>query len=800
MTHISKPNVLAPKEEKIKPSYGLQWGRYIVSKSVSTDFSYFNSRRQRIKNARSYAQGNQSNELYKQLYNAVGDETMRNLDFTPLGVGAKFVNSLCDDILGDEMNFRLRAIDATSQSQRKEERNRVLGNFYDKDFIEEMSKKTGINIAEGEFIPETLEEVELYMNIGYKQGVEIAMQEAIKYTFKVNDYDDEVRRLLLLDLINAGRAAAYCNVHPTQGIIQEYVDIENFVSSEAVNPNGKDLEWAGQLKWISVSQLRIMSRGEISEKQLEEIANKYKSRYGNQSFYQDYYSNNQNTESYGQYQYSYDSYIIPMLGFAVKVSDKDKQEVVNRKGVEIRYRKKDTYKNDKAKVIEDVYENVYEGYHIVDTDVVFGWGQQKNIIRPNKNFHKAILPYVTYAPQYYNETSKSLTEQVIPIINQINIAYLRLQDAMIKAKLNTTSINIEAWTDVAMGGKDWTPLELQDVWQATDIAYHRGHDDEGNYLQDPVKVQAHAIQLSPFIEVINFQMSLLRQILGFTREREGVTNTKQLVGTTEIAIEASRNSTKFLEHGLNAITKQVAQITAYKIQGLKKDNKYYKVYEEAIGSADMAVISTMQELSLATFSIFIDLKPSNEETLALERDIQTSVSQKELRVEDGAMIRQIAKQSGINAAYQYMSVRRKRYIAEQQKQLQQQKQMEAQYQIQVQQQAQQAKAQEIQAENQRELQKIQGEIEKLKTEYQLKGQLSEQEFYQDAQLEGVSVKKDMGKEKFRQDRMDERALKTAKYNAQSKQETDKVKAGKKKEVDEDEIGESKGLKLDELID
>ena len=89
-----KPNPLASKAEKSEDSYGLAYGKYIQSKAIGSDYQYFQKRRDRIKEARAFAQGDQENTLYKQIYNATGDTSPQNLDWTPLGIGAKFVSSL----------------------------------------------------------------------------------------------------------------------------------------------------------------------------------------------------------------------------------------------------------------------------------------------------------------------------------------------------------------------------------------------------------------------------------------------------------------------------------------------------------------------------------------------------------------------------------------------------------------------------------------------------------------------------------------------------------------------------------
>lgn len=793
---FAKPDLLAPQSEKKKPSYGLAFGKYIVGKSVGEDFGYWRSKRDKIRECRAYMQGNQSNEKYKQRFNATGDTSPHNLDWTPLGIGAKFTNALVDDIL-TEFDVKIKAIDAASMSKRRKKRNELLGNLYDKDFIEEFKEKSKIDIAEDEIIPESLEEVDLHMNINFKQSVEIAMQEAIKYTFFLNDYPDEVRRLMAYDIIAGGFCVGKDYLDPTKGIKTEHVDIEDFVYSDTNSLTGGDLSWAGEIKWLSIADIRRKANGDITEEQLKKIADKYRSRYGNETFYGDYYTQQQNTSDYSHFR-QYDNCVIPTLNFSVKTVDTENIKIVKNGNKERRYIVDDDYKLPKkannVSLEKDTFENVYSGIHVIGTDYIFNWGQETNISRPQDDLGKVNFPYKVYRPQYYNNDNNSVMRQIMPMIDQVNLAYLRMQQVIIKSRPQTTIYNLDALNDITMGGKDWEPLDLIDLIQADGTGVVRGRDDEGNYIQDPVREFTHQINIEPYIGAINFNIQLIREVLGFTPEREGQTERDQLVGNIEVALQGSRNATQYISNCIDNVTKRFAESIAMRVQDFDKESKFYEIYKEAIGMADMTVIDAMDDIPLASFGIFVDTGVSNEDKVTLEQSLQASINQKELRPEDAAMIREIAKSSGINAAYQYMVIRRKKYMQEQQQMMMMQEQQKSQMQMQAQQMQAQMKQQEIAAEAELEKLKAQLEMQTKGTlqreEYQLKAQLSEQEFYQNMQIEQIEEGGQFNREEYKQNRMDSRVKKSATYNAQQKQEIEKMKEGKQKEIKEENIGET----------
>lgn len=805
ITPSIKPNPLASREEKLQDSYGVAFGKYIQSKTIGSDFEYYRKRRDRIREARAYAQGDQSNERYKQIYNATGDSSPMNLDWTPLGIGSKFVSSLVSDIMGD-FDFQVKAIDPTSMSKRKDEKAKVLANFYNKDFIEEVKEVAGIDIAEEEFVPESMEEVELHMGITYKQSVEIAMKQIIQYNLELSDYPEEIRELILTDLITAGLGSAKVYLDPNYGIRVRYVDVENFLFSESNSPNNKDPQWAGEMRWMSIGDIRRLSKGKFSEEQLKDIAKTHEGRWGNDTFYNDYYSNYNNSNNPQIDGYFYDNLVVPVLDFCFKTTDVDKIKTTRSKAGERKYLKKDTYKPSEGSknvtVEDDVYECVYEGMYILGTEHIFGYGLMRNMVRPHGSLSKVELPYKTYAPKFYNMTNKSLVELIRPMIDQINIAHLKMQNVIARSHPEVTVIDIEGWLELSMGGKKWNPLQLQDIFDTTGIVYTKSRTKDGQFVPNPVQTYANKVNFDPYINVINYEMQLIREVLGFTPEREGVTQSKQLVGTMELSIASSRNATKFIENAMNQITKGVCMDVAWRIQDLPKSSKFWKTYEEAIGAADMAIIDSMGDIPLADFGIFINPTPTQEERMMLAQSIEREITQGNLRSEDALMLNKLARTAGVDTAYQYMIVRRKKYQKEQMQMAEVQKMQEQQRQIAMQQMAAQAKQAEQQGEAQlvqiKNAAEMEREISVLREKYNLEGLLEDKKFQYDAILKGVADEGQMAKEKYKEDRKDDRTKMQAKLTAKQQQEVSKVRKGDKDKVDTEEI-ETSETNLEDLL-
>ena len=118
-------------------------------------------------------------------------------------------------------------------------------------------------------IPESEEELELHMQLSYKQSVEIAEEEAISTVFAQNKYD-LIRSRLNMDLTVCGIAASKTNFNTANGITVDYVDPAYMVYSYTEDPNFEDIYYVGEVKSITIPELK-KEFPNISNEELERI-------------------------------------------------------------------------------------------------------------------------------------------------------------------------------------------------------------------------------------------------------------------------------------------------------------------------------------------------------------------------------------------------------------------------------------------------------------------------------------------------------------------------------------------------
>ena len=104
-------------------------------------------------------------------------------------------------------------------------------------------------------LPQTKEELELHMQLSYKQSIEIAEEEAISTTLAKNRWELTKRRLNE-DLVVCGIACAKTNFNKSNGITIDYVDPAHVIYSYTEDPNFEDIYYVGEVKSITIPELK----------------------------------------------------------------------------------------------------------------------------------------------------------------------------------------------------------------------------------------------------------------------------------------------------------------------------------------------------------------------------------------------------------------------------------------------------------------------------------------------------------------------------------------------------------------
>lgn len=804
------PDPLAPAEIKKSPEYGLKFAKAIMDQwgNMDAENSLLRKRHNVFNRNKLYANGTQDTTIYTQLLTSLdpnnGDGSFLNLDFTPVPILPKFVRIVVNKILSKKPYPNLEAVDPLSSSEKDMQRRKIEMQIKAKEKTSAIAEKLGQGDAKTKNIPETLEEAEIFADNNIKSSGEIAAQIATSMTLEWNDFDDSVYRRAVLDLVRYGMGVVKRSNDPNYGISTEYVDPDKFIHSYTEDPNFNDLIYAGNIKTISISELRRISAGQLEEEDLEEIAKSTARKKGHDMTG---FSRTKYDEHMQRYRYGYDEYMVDILDFEFKSVNcmyyESKESKYGNIGF---YFKGDNYKKPENSVFErevSKMENevVYGGTYIINSKKVINYCLKTNMPKNIHDLSRVNLSYSVVATNLVDMIPKSMVDSCIGFADQLQLTHLKIQQAIAKAKPDGLIIDIEGLENVQLGkGGELQPLDLQDIYEQTGVFYYRSKNPEGGFQNPPIREIGNSIRnINEFIALYNHYLRLIRDTTGINEMMDGSTpKGETLVGVQQQAIAAGNNAIYDITNASMVLFKKVSADIVKCLQVIPRESILYKAYENAIGKENSAMITSFSNLPLYNFGVTVRKEMEDQERTILEQNIQISLAQKELDIEDAIAIRQLRD---INQAERLLVVRRKKRMAMNQQMAMQNSQMQAQIQQQSAMAASQARMQELQMQA-----KIESQMLQIKTQMDLQVKAAEHEMRKEIEmlkaqaLLGMKSDEKEFKEKLevlkedRKDvRVDKQAAKQSKLISQRKGER-----GELPEVENDENTQEGGL--DQIID
>jgi len=762
------PNPLESREVKEGKEYGIRYAKAILSQwgSMSENQSLVKKRSQIFHKNRKYANGTQDTTIYRQLLTSLdpsnGDGSMLNLDFSPVPILPKFVRIVVNKILSKDPYPNLEAIDPLSRADKDDKKVYIQALVEEKETVEsarEIGIDTGVDPSK---IPDTPEELEIFMGTSIKTDAEVAAQLATEMTLEWNDFNDSIYRRCVEDLVNVGLAVTKRDNDPNYGITEKYVDPISFIHSFTEDPNMNDIVYCGYVRKMTIQELKRIAGDQFTEDEYKKIAMTVRNRYGNSSSKLDsrYYDKNIQRYSYG-----YDEYTIEVLDFEYKSTDEvffeDKETRFGNRGF---YYKGFSYKEPKNSVYERKpsamnIETLWGGRYIIGTDKMFDYGMKNNVPRNVHDISKCRFSFSFASVNIRRMIPKSMTGQVIGFADMLQITHLKLQQSIAKAKPDGLIIDIEGLENVQLGkGGELQPLEIQDIYEQTGVFYYRSKNPDGGFQNPPIREIGNSIRnINELIGLYNHYLRMIRDSTGINEVMDGSTpKGDQLVGVRQQAMQAGNNAIYGIENASMVLYKKVCQDIVRSLQILPAKSIIYQAYEKAIGKTNMKVISSFKNLPMYNFGVVVTKEMDDMDRAYLEQNIQVSLAQKELDLEDAIAIRNL---KDVNQAERLLVVRRKKRI----KTLQESAAANSQAQAQANVQSMQAKAQadaqmeQLKAQNEAQLEQLKAQLEaqrmqmRHEMEKELKGmelQMAQMKMQQDQQFrEGLEMKKDDRKDK-----------------------------------------------------
>jgi hypothetical protein len=750
------PSQFVSDSEKSTDEFGLQIGQAIQYEWFRRDGSscrYYN-RWGEFNRLRLYARGEQPTGKYKNELAVDGDLSYLNLDWSIVPILPKFVDIIVNGMQDREFEPKAYAQDAMSQSRRSKYQQMVEGQMLAKPMLETIQQKTGVNpfTVSPEELPNSDEELKLYMQLNYKPAIEIAEEEAISTLFESNKYDD-IRKQIDYDLTVLGMSVAKHEFQAGDGVKINYVDPANIVHSYTEDPHFKDCFYWGEIKTVPITEL-VKIDTSLTNEDLEEI-----SQYS-QSWY-DYY----NTAQYYQNDIFYKD-TATLMYFNYKTTKKVvyKRKVKDNGNVSM-IEKDDTFNPPAEMQEEGNFEKVsktidvwYEGVMVMGTNIILKWDLMENMVRPQSATQHAIPNYVAVAPRMYKGVIESQLRRMIPFADLIQITHLKLQQVIARVVPDGVFIDADGLNEVDLGtGNAYNPEDALRLYFQTGSVIGRSYTQEGDYNQGKVPIKelqssSGSSKTQMLLANYNHYLNQIRTVTGLNEARDGsMPDPNALVGLQKMAALNSNVATRHILDGSLYIYKSLAEAMTYRIADILQYADFKDEFINQIGKYNVSILNDINDLYIYDFGIFIELSPDEEQRQMLEQNIQMALSKGDINLEDAIDIREL---KNMKLANQLLKLKRVSKQDREEKMAMQQQAMQSQQQIQSQQMAAQVAQQKLQMETQAKMQFKQAdiafEIEKMKAEADLKSRLMQQEFDLNIQLRAMDAQALQGREDQRE--------------------------------------------------
>ena len=753
----SFPNQVVPDAEKATLEYGLAVGRAIEGEwfrnyrggagmsGYAVNYNHYHT-------LRLYARGEQPVQKYKDELAIDGDLSYLNLDWKPVPVLSKFVDIVVNGIADRSYEINAYAQDPVCSRQRTAYARGLMTDIVAKDFLKEAKNVLnvdGFNSANPDAAPQDKEELAVHLQMDFKQSVEVAEEEVINTILDKNKYD-LTRQRVCYDLTVLGIGALKTRWDRARGVVVEYVDPATLVYSYTEDPNFENLYYAGEVKSVSLQDLKTQFPG-LTNEEMETIQ-KYP---GNAEYLRNYNGRN-------------DDLTVQVLYFEYKTySDQVFKIKKNAYGLEKALEKPDTFNpepNDNFERVSRTIETLYTGAKVLGHPMMMQWKLSENMTRPTADTNKVYLNYAVCAPRMYKGRIESLVSRVTGFADMIQLTHLKIQQVLARVVPDGVFLDVDGLAEVDLGnGTNYNPREALNMYFQTGSIVGRSSTVDGDPNRGKVPIQelqsgSGGAKIQSLIQTYQYYLQMIRDVTGLNEARDGSMPDKQsLVGLQKLAAANSNVATRHILQAQLFLTLRACENVSLRVADSLKFPLTRNALENSISQYNVGTLDELVNLNTHDFGIFLNLEPDEEQKAKLEENIQVALKAGQIDLEDAIDVREVRN---IQLANRFLKYRRKKKAEAAQQAAQANIQAQAKANQETAEKAAMVEMQKQQALAETQVQieqaKSQFEIQRLQTEAQLKQQLLEVSFGHNVQLEQLKIDRDTTREREIEDRKDKR--------------------------------------------
>jgi len=579
-----------------------------------------------------YGRGMQPVEKYKRQINR---KDFKGVDGKKMGlvniswdlhqVYRKFREILIDRVMSVEHEPGIVAIDKPSLRKKNmaAANDRFAAMTESKSFYQQVGKTPeGVN---DEIMGMTPTDVDVLEQLGgYQTLAEITLRECVQASLQFSNYDPELKRPLIENLIDIGFCATTAVHDPVTGKqMVEYVDPATLILPRSQYDDGRDIDYFGRIQSMSISALRQQSGDDLTEEQILHIAKLYRNQGGNGHMDIDFGGNDMGQRSAYTPKYdgagAFDQMQINVMTFYFVALDVERYVVGYHKSGNAIFDKvkrgSELTKKDEARgkaVKDNVIQYMYKAKWVVGTDIVFNYGVDDVVTRSGSpGAMKANPPLALY-----RLNQPSITSACIGAIDDLQLAIFKKRHALTTTPpMPNMGIDYSILEDsLNLGGLKLSMQDLIEIYQITGFLHFKS--------KSPFAGAGEGSQRSPLFPIsdnttnmllalqneINEAVNNLRLISGVNEMADGSGNPKDVLNGVAAGMDtASNRSISGLYTAMMSHYKSMARMLALRYQSLSVyggDEMHYL----PVGSSVAVMLKLYPDFAL--IDLDISVKPA----------------------------------------------------------------------------------------------------------------------------------------------------------------------------------------------
>ncbi len=506
------------------------------------------------------------------------------------------------------------------------EENEAYLRFFEGQNIEwqnEYKQKAGIPIDENTYYPKSVQEFEMYKaQDGFKLGVARSMQKLLRYTFSLNpgSWDTVTHTKVVDDAICLGYIATrdYFDSEDNK-FKQKWIDPARTVIQKSDAYDYNDSEYGGyyETSW-TVSNLK-QKLPDVPE---EEWANLAKGRMGAYGNPDGEWESRYSKLDPSTYAYGYDGFKVPVFEAEWIDGDiKKRQYYIDSYGHklvrDIDYEEQG--KNTEKKQAKSINIRLTRQCNwVIGTDYCFDWGVLKMASR--RGYSK---PQLTFHVEQLLQTS--IMERLIPILDQIEITFLRYQNSLAKMVENGYAINTSMLGNVTLGGEKLKPAQVIKLFKQSGFFLYQYSAGTGLYTGGaalPITAIEGGMKnrVEETIRTLDLWLGQIKTQTGI----DVVALSSQPVTVDakegqEVQVAVTQSILRTITKAVREVKQSTGESLMRRIQiGVRNSPEIRKAYAGVISNADMEAIVRM-EAEGVQYGLSLKARPDRKARLRFDK-------------------------------------------------------------------------------------------------------------------------------------------------------------------------------------